>query len=210
MDWIDISQTLEPGMTVWPGDTAFETSRAMDLDAGDPYTVGSITLGLHTGTHADAPSHFERSGAAIADCELRVFVGPVFVLEVPFPGPIDSEFAHGIQAAPLERLIFKTGTGVEQGWHEGFSFLSAEAAQVLVDKGVRLLGLDTPSVDEASSLTWPAHRILAAAGVVILENLRLAEVESGWYELVALPLKLKNLEASPVRAVLKRLPTPAS
>jgi arylformamidase len=100
--------------------------------------------------------------------------------------------------------LLKTGTGVEHGWHEEFSYLAPEAAAELVRRGILLVGLDTPSVDEARSTSWPAHRLLADAGVVVLENLRLADVDPGTYELVALPLKLRDLEASPVRAALRR------
>lgn len=206
MTWIDISQALEPGMTVWPGDAAFETFRVMSLEDGEPCNMGGIRLSLHTGTHADAPRHFEGAGAAISECGLDAFLGPAHVVEVTDSSPIARVHVDRIQSARLERVLFKTGTGVESGWHDRFSYLSVDAARELVRRGVRLVGMDTPSVDEAHSATWPAHRVFAARGVVVLENLQLSDVTAGLYELLALPLKLKNLEASPVRAVLRRAP----
>ena len=206
MTWIDITQTLAPGMAVWPGDPPFAVTRVMSMEAGDICNVGAVAMSLHTGTHAEAPRHFESQGATLADCDLNVFMGPVCVLDCTGVRRIDRDHLQSSAVGRHERVLLKTGTGVENGWHRDFAALTEEAAQELVRRGVKLVGIDTPSVDEADSLTHPAHHILAAAGVVVLENLRLSHVEPGPYELVALPLKLTHVEASPVRAVLRKVP----
>ena len=204
MTWLDITQTLEPGMTVWPGDVNFTSHGSSSIVSGDPCDVNSISLSLHAGTHADAPRHFRRGGPDIAACALEAFLGPALVVDVRGERPVSLAAIARLASPHPPRLLLKTGTGVEQGWHEEFSYLATEAAAELVRRGILLVGLDTPSVDEARSTSWPAHRLLADAGVVVLENLRLADVDPGPYELVALPLKLRNLEASPVRAALRR------
>jgi arylformamidase len=207
VSWLDISQPLEPGMVVWPGDEAFQSQLSASMRDGDPYNLGSIRLSLHAGTHADAPRHFERDGADIGDCRLDVFIGPALVLDVSGARAVARAAFEPLSDFP-ERILLKTGTGVEAGWHEDFAYLHEDAAAELVRRGVRLVGVDTPSVDEAHSAAWPVHRRLAASGVVVLENLRLAGVAPGWYELVALPLRLRGLEASPVRAALRPLSPP--
>lgn len=205
MTWVDISQTLTPGMSVWPGDPPFEVSRVMSMDTGDACNVGALSMSLHTGTHAEAPRHFEARGAALSDFELDVFVGPACVLDCSGALRIDRNCLAVLDSPHPDRLLFKTGTGVGDGWRTDFGVFTPGLAEELVRRGAKLVGVDTPSVDEADSPAHPVHRILAAAGIVVLENLRLSHVKPGRYELVALPLKLKDVEASPVRAVLRRV-----
>jgi len=205
MDWIDISQPLRAGIAVWPGDPEFTSGGSSSIPSGDAYNVGQMSLGLHTGTHAESPLHFERHGLDIAACPLELFIGPALVVLANARLVIDLSFVQQFDILP-ERLLLKTGTGVERGWHEEFAHLEGDAALFLASRGVRLLGIDSPSVDAARSTTWPAHRALARSGVVVLENLCLEAVQAGWYELVALPLNLPGMEASPVRAALRPLP----
>jgi len=203
MSIIDISQPLSAGMTVWPGDTPFETSQVMRMADGDACDVGSITLGLHTGTHADAPGHFLQQGRSIADCELDAFVGEALVVDATDSVPVGPQHLSSLGGTFPERILFKTGTGVAQSWHDAFSYLALSTARALANGSVRLIGVDTPSVDSAQSTTHDTHRVLAAAGVIILENLALDHVQPGVYDLMALPLKLEGMEASPVRAILR-------
>lgn len=204
MNWIDISQTLSPGLVMWPGDPPFEVGQTASFKAGDAHNVGRLHLGLHSGTHVDAPLHFRADGADVASCALDIFVGPARVIDLEGRRALTLDMVNGLETE-VKRLLIKTGSGVEAGWHETFACLEEEAALELVRRGITLVGIDTPSVDPASSVTWPVHRQFAAAGVVILENLKLDLVRPGWYELVALPLKLSGLEASPVRAVVRPL-----
>jgi len=202
--WIDISQPLKAGIAVWPGDPEFTSGFSSSMGSGDPYNVGRVNLGLHTGTHAESPLHFERSGRDIAAYPLEIFIGRAQVVLASGQRVIDLSFVQQFNTLP-ERLLLKTGSGVERGWHEEFACLDSAAAEWLAGRGVRLLGIDSPSVDAARSTSWPAHRALARSGVVVLENLCLDAVQAGWFELVALPLNLPGIEASPVRAVLRPL-----
>ena len=191
---IDITRPLDASIVVWPGDTPFATSWTARLDRGDAANVGSVTMSLHTGTHADAPRHVLQSGASI-DTILEPFIGPALILEATN----DQISASALSTLPKvipPRILFKTG---------GSGFLDAGAARDLVARGVRLVGLDSPSVDSDASETLEAHHVLADAGVVILENLELSAVRPGTYELIALPLRLVGMDASPVRAILRTL-----
>ena len=200
--WIDISHTLIPGISVWPGDPEFTSGHSSSISGGDVCNVGRMSLGLHTGTHAESPLHFEQNGPDISEIPLEVFIGPALVVSATGP-IIDLAFVRTLDVP--ERLLLKTGSGIERGWHGDFAGLDAEAAEELVRRGVRLLGIDTPSVDRAQDETWPVHRVFARTGVVVLENLLLADISPGTYELVALPLNLPGLEASPVRAAIRPL-----
>ena len=203
MSIIDISQPLSTGMPVWPGDTPFETSQVLRMADGDACDVGSITISLHTGTHADAPGHFLKQGRSIADCDLGAFVGEALVVDATDSVPVGPQHLSSLGGTFPERILFKTGTGVARGWHDAFSYLALSTAGTLATGGVLLVGIDTPSVDSAQSNTHDTHRILAAAGVIIIENLALDHVQPGLYDLLALPLKLLGMEASPVRAILR-------
>jgi arylformamidase len=191
---LDISQPLEATIAVWPGDTPFQVSWTARLDRSDPANVGSVTMSLHTGTHADAPRHVRNSGASI-DTILEPFIGLALVTDTS-GGAITTSVLQNLPKSPPPRVLFKTG---------GTGYLDAGAARDLVSRKVRLVGLDSPSIDTEDSTTLETHHILADAGVVILENLDLSAVSPGQYELVALPLRLVGMDASPVRAILRTL-----
>jgi arylformamidase len=174
------------------------------MENGDPCNVGSVTMSLHTGTHADAPLHFVREGASVADVDLTPYVGLAQVIDLT--GVVCVEPQHILPIAPglPERVLFKTRLSPAERFDPGFACISPDAARILGGFGIRLIGIDTPSVDGSSSETFEAHKILASAGIAILENLNLAHVAPGQYELIALPLKLVGMDGSPVRAVLRR------
>jgi len=200
---IDISQTIKPGIPVWPGDTEYNPFWVMRMDRGDSCNVGSITMSLHTGTHADAPFHFQTKGSSPADVDLHPYVGPALVIDLTGIEVIEARHLVPLKSEKIERLLIKTLSADADLFTRGFSHLSADAAQAAVDSGLELIGLDTPSVDQADSKSLDAHKILAAGSVAILENLVLSHVSPGWYELIALPLKLSGMDASPVRAILR-------
>lgn len=201
---IDISPLLSPRIAVWPGDRPFTADWTMRLRDGDSCNVGTVTMSLHTGAHADAPYHFLGGGATIDAVILESFVGPCTV--------VDLTGCQRIEAAEAERaavhggrILFKTRRDADpSSFPERFAHLAPEAAKALALVGVCLVGLDTPSVDAPDSKTLDAHKALARGGVVILEGLDLSRVEPGGYELIALPLRLEGMDASPVRAVLRR------
>jgi arylformamidase len=201
---IDISQTLISGMPVWPGDTEFRTFWVARMENGDPCNVGSVTMSLHTGTHADAPLHFVREGASIADVDLLAYIGPALIVD--FVGVKSIEATHVLPIAPglPERVLFKTRLSPAEQSDPDFAYISPGAARILAGFGIKLIGIDTPSVDGSASQTFESHKILASSGIAILENLNLANAAPGQYELIALPLKLAGMDGSPVRAVLRR------
>jgi len=208
---IDISQPLAEGMTVWPGDTEYQPSWTTTLEDSGVVNVGAVTMSLHTGTHADAPKHFRADGLSPDGVDLAAYIGEALVLDL---SPLGGSLHEGITAEILrtalgdqrpERLLCKTVTVVPGGFPEWFAHFTADGAKFLAEHGVRLIGIDTPSVDRVDSKELGAHHVLADAGIAILENLALAHVTAGRYELIALPLKLVGMDASPVRAVLRTL-----
>lgn len=203
----DISRPVSPAIAVWPGDQAFQMRWTMRLDAGDSCNVAAVTMSVHTGTHADAPYHFDDRGSAITSVSLEPYLGPATVVEIRAGDAIDLTDLQGLALTGVRRILFKTkASGLpESQWDTAYVYLTERAAQHLADHSVLLVGTDAPSVDAHDSKTLAAHRALARGGVALLESLHLAAVPPGEYELIALPLRLVGLDASPVRAVLRPL-----
>ena len=205
---IDISRPLHPGAPHWPGDcpTAFHLNAR--IAAGASCNVGQLTLSVHNGTHADAPFHYNDRGATIDGLDLARFVGPARVIdargcEALTGGLLADLGAPEFAAAP--RLLFRTDAwGDPDRFPSGWPLLDPGLPAWLAARGVTLVGLDVPSVDELTSRDLPRHHRLDAAGLLILESLDLRGVEPGVYELIALPLRLRGADGSPVRAVLRR------
>jgi arylformamidase len=173
-------------MAVWPGDPAPVQRWLQRLGDGDAVDLSQWTLGSHTGTHVDAPSHFLAGAPDLEALGLEPLVGPCRVVDLAVGGLPDRD-------ARCERVLFKRNGGIGPG-------MSAE----LIARGVRLVGVDSLSIETAEAVAAgaPTHRALLAAGVAILEGLVLDAVQPGEYLLVALPLRLQHTEASPVRAIL--------
>jgi arylformamidase len=203
----DISQTLRPDLPVWPGDTVFSHGRRWSQGQDSPVTVSHFATTVHAGTHADAPLHYSPAGPSAAEVPLEAYVGPCRVVDARGEGP--SILAHFIERGvpePPPRVLFRTYERFpHEAWRSDFTSFSAEAIQALAALGVRLVGLDSPSLDPQNSKTMDAHRAVLAADMRVLEGLVLDDVPPGDYELIALPLKLAGLDASPVRAVLREL-----
>ena len=203
---IDISRPLAPGIAGFPGDASYDEGWTCRIGPDCPVNVGRVTFSVHCGTHADAPLHYDDRGAPVGALALSPFIGPCRVIDARGTGPLcmPEEIAAALDAAHprvLLRLMDRLDT---KAWTEDFRALAAETIELLAERGAVLVGIDTPSVDRATSKTLPAHQACRRAGMRILENLELAHVEPGDYELIALPLKFENLDASPVRAVLRR------
>jgi len=202
----DISQTLRPGLPVWPGDTAYAARRTWDMAGGSPVNVSAFEASTHAGTHADAPLHYDPGGAASADVDLTPYLGSCRVVDARRVGPvIGAAFVDTLGALPA-RVLFRTYDAFpHDAWLSDFTTVSAAAIAALAARGVRLIGIDGPSLDPEDSKTMDAHHAVLAADMRILEGLVLDDVPAGDYELIALPLKLAGLDASPVRAVLRAL-----
>jgi arylformamidase len=202
----DLSPTVRQGTPVWPGDTPYTASLAWSIADGASVNVSAITTTLHLGSHADAPFHTEPRGEGIAALGLERYLGPCRVVKVPPLPLVEPRHLDGLELASPRRLLFKSESVRDRkSFPERFTALSPELAGLLAELGVLLVGVDTPSVDPFDSKTLDAHHALARGGVAILEGLVLDGVPEGVYELIALPLKLAGLDASPVRAVLRSL-----
>ena len=204
----DISQRLSPALPVWPGDTAFALERTWAIGEQVPVNVSRLTLSTHSGAHADAPLHYRADGAAIDAVTLDPYLGECLVLDlrgcgaVVTPAAIAWEKLFGIQRVLLRTYeVFPTKT-----WDSVFVTIAATTIAGLAAAGVRLIGIDSPSLDPEDSKTLDAHHAVAAADMRILEGLVLDDVPEGRYELIALPLKIAGADASPVRAILRDLP----
>lgn len=202
---IDISQSVDPKAGIFPGDTPFHFEWKWDLSAGSSCNVAAVTTSAHVGTHADAPLHFLEQGASIGEVDLEPYLGPCIVVEGPASGQVLQSHLADIDFAQTPRVLLKTHESEDSAFPERFVTLSTEAAEYLANAGALLVGLDTPSMDPPTSKSLEAHHALGRAGIAILENLRLARVEAGRYELIALPLRWMGLDAAPVRAVLRTL-----
>jgi arylformamidase len=206
MTVIDISPSLRVGMGVFPGDAAFAASQTFTIGPDCPVNVASFSMSTHCGAHVDAPLHYDPAGASIDKLDLGDFIGPARVVDARGSDLLCGyeEIASALDGAP-PRLLFKLmGRGGELAWPSGFRALAPEAVERLALRGTRLIGVDVPSIDPETSKSLPSHMACRRHDLRIIENLALADVSPGDYELIALPLKLKGLDAAPVRAVLRR------
>lgn len=205
----DITVPLSPALPVYPGDPAVTITPIACLQWGDAANVSRVTLSSHAGTHLDAPRHFFQAGTAIDGIDPRVLIGPARVCA--FPDATAHLTADDLRALPLRdtrRVLFKTPNSAlweHTGFQTTYIALTESAAQLLVDAGVQLVGIDYLSVDAFERQDFPVHRLLLEAGIVILEGLDLRLVPPGDYELLALPLLLQGGDGAPVRALLRCL-----
>jgi arylformamidase len=203
----DISQAIRPGLPVWPGDTEVGFERTWALGPGCPVNVSKISLSTHTGTHADAPFHYDAEGAGADRLDLTRYLGPCRVVDARGSGPLLSaeRVAAALDGTP-PRVLFRTFDAFPtERWRSDFTALSPELIDALTERGVVLVGTDAPSLDPETSKAMSAHHAVRRHGLSILEGLVLDDVPAGDYELIALPLPLEGLDASPVRAVLREL-----
>ena len=199
----DISPLITTELAVFPGDVSFSRNVTLDMNKGDSLSLSSIVTTLHLGAHADAPSHYHKDGVSIDQCSLSRYIGPCQVLDASHVSGELNLKNLGPFDVVCERVLFKTKSilNVNQ-WQEDFSYLSPELVNSLAEKGVKLIGIDTPSMDFSKSKELETHLTFFKSKISILEGLVLDEIKSGNYLLVAFPLKIKDAEASPVRAVL--------
>jgi arylformamidase len=202
----DITPPITAQLQVWPGDTPLTREVLLDMQRGDNITLSSLHATVHLGAHADAPSHYGLNAPAIHERSLDDYIGPCQVVRVDVPRRtrIPPERLPTPIRAP--RVLLATGTYPDpERFSEDFAALSPELVEALYRQGVRLIGIDTPSVDLFESKDLPSHRMMLRHSMAILEGLVLGQVPEGVYELIALPLPLVGFDASPVRAVLREL-----
>ena len=201
----DISIALREGTPEWPGDTPFACRWASQIAKGETVNVSAVIGSPHVGTHADAPLHVRDGWPGSHELPLDAFVGPARVVDVSAElGPIEAEMLAYDPETHGERLLLRTGRSIAGGqFPNEWPCLSETCVKTLLGRGLRLLGVDAPSVDPRDSKTLPVHQMLFSGNAYILEHLDLRRVPPGRYELIALPLKLRALDAAPVRAVLR-------
>jgi arylformamidase len=207
MKIFDISRPLFNGLAPWPGDTAFHFALKWKMAEGATVNVGAVTMGVHNGSHADAPFHFNQGADAIDRMPLETYLGEAVVVDLT--AKFETDRTRQITISDLEssaeapRLLVKTGV-----WRDSKSFpewipvIASDVAEWLEKRKVKLLGLDLPSVDSIDAKILVNHHALAAAGIAIVESLDLSEIEAGTYHFSALPLRISGGDAAPVRAIL--------
>ena len=204
---IDISPAVHAGIAIWPGDVPYRRSVSCAFSDGDNLDLSSIQTTLHVGAHADAPSHYVPGGSGIDQRDLDRYYGPCQVMHVSAPR------GHRILPSDLPgpvtqpRVLLSTGTFPDPDhFNRDFAALSPELVHHLADQGVTLVGIDTPSVDLCDDAELRSHNAIAKRDLAILEGIVLQHVPPGSYTLIALPLLLRDADASPVRAALAPLP----
>ena len=202
----DISPSISPETPAFPGDTVYSQRWHAQIGPGCPVNVSAITMSPHLGAHADAPLHYGAGASAIGEVGLDPYLGPCRVIHAVNRGPLvtRAHLEHAAAALP-PRVLVRTCVAAPANWSEQFAAFAPDTIDWLAGLGVRLVGIDSQSVDPASSKTLDSHQRLLKHDMRVLENLVLDEVEAGDYELIALPLKLAGADASPVRAVLRSL-----
>jgi arylformamidase len=203
---LDISPAVREGFPVFPGDAPFEPRWTARIGDGNGYSLSAVRLSPHTGAHADAPLHYDAAGASIGEVALDAYLGRCRVLHVFDALRIEPRHVAAVLVGAPPRVLIRTYRQKPAQWDDDFAALSATTVELLHAHGVRLIGIDTPSIDPARSRTLDSHQAVQRNAMAILEGLVLDDVPEGDYELIALPLKWHGVEASPVRALLRELP----
>jgi arylformamidase len=202
----DVSLPLATAMVGWPGDTPYQFGWTCTKAGGAAVNVGHVVCSIHTGTHTDAPYHFDNAGVTTEQLPLTPYLGPARVVDVAGRAIIRRADLANVDLKGTPRLLLRTGSWKDHDrFPETIPVLDEDVPAWLAERGVILVGLDVPSVDPVDSKTLPIHHALGRHGIVIVESLDLSAVPEGVYELIALPLKLVGADGSPVRAVLRTL-----
>lgn len=202
----DISPVLGPATPPFPGDQAYEQRWTARIGPGCPVNLSALTLSPHLGAHADAPLHYADGAPAIGEVALEPYLGPCRVIHAIGCGALvePRHIEHALAGLP-PRVLVRTCERAPTAWSDDFAAYAPETLELLAARGVKLAGIDSQSVDPATSKTLDSHHVLLRHDLRVLENLVLDAVPEGDYELIALPLKLAHACASPVRAILREL-----
>jgi arylformamidase len=204
-NWIDISQPLTNEVAHWPGDTPFSYEVSYTKEQTGSVNIGKITTSVHIGTHVDAPFHFINDGKRILDLDINIFIGDCRMIDVSTAHEIDEETLSKFDLEGVTRLLIRTSIPNNPNFFPvQIPYMTKSGATYLKEKGVKLIGVDVPSVDQLDSKELEGHHALYENGIHILENVMLDHLSPGDYDLIALPLALKDADGSPVRAVVRR------
>jgi arylformamidase len=206
MTWIDISQPLYSKTAVWPGDTNFQFSLNWTKAQTGSVNVGKIELSTHTGTHIDAPFHFDEAGQKVLDLDINRYIGRALVIDMVDKQSIQVEDLKRVEINGIQIVLFKTMSWTNRDeFPSHITYIDKGVASYFAEQGIKLVGLDVPSVDPIDSKELAAHHELTTYDIHILEGLVLDQINEGLYELIAIPLPIKDADASPVRAVIRAI-----
>jgi arylformamidase len=202
----DVTAPLSADLPTFPGDPRVQLEFTHRISEGHAYNAAKLTLGVHSGTHVDAPYHFLADGATVDQLPLELLIGRARVLDMTALDRIDRADLERADLRDDIRVLFKTrmsGQLRQPAFQEDFVYLTPEGASYLAKVGIKLVGIDYLSIEKFGSQNYGAHHALLGAGVVVIEGLDLSEVEAGEYELSCLPLRIAGADGSPARVVLR-------
>ena len=211
MTYIDITLPLSNDLPVWPGDPSINLKKTMSMDNGDPCNVTHMNMGVHAGTHIDAPHHFLNNNITVEKLRVETLIGTVFVVEIKENTPVVTSSTLGRLNIPsgIDKLLIKTKNSLiwktnDKEFHKKFVAIDKSGAEWIVEKNIELIGVDYLSVAPFDDGT-PTHRVLLENDVIVVEGLNLYDVTEGYYELICLPLKILGSDGAPARAVLRTI-----
>src|SRR5215468_5917273 len=204
--WIDLSVGIRHEMVHFPGDPGVELKQTKHLDRGDPATVSHLSLGVHTGTHVDAPVHFIGGAAGVDEFSIESMIGPARIIEIPDKEICTADDLAAFDISAGERVLLRTSNSIRcwnvDAFVEDYAHIDISAAKFLAERRVRLVGIDYLSIGRGEDGP-EVHRILLAAGVVILEGLNLSNLSPGPYDVICLPLRILGGDGAPARVALR-------
>jgi arylformamidase len=206
-NWIDVSVPLTDNMVSWPDDPPVRVERIEDLERGDSHNLSLLSMSSHSGTHLDAPAHFFTGGRTVDNIKPEKLIGAARVIEILDTESVKPSELKSLLIRKGERILIKTRNSrlwrQENTFNRDFVYLTAEAALFFVERKVCMVGVDYLSVGSAGQDGSEVHRILLAAGITIVEGLDLSDTKPGRYEMICLPLRIKNGDGAPARVILK-------
>jgi arylformamidase len=207
MKLIDVTVPLAPGLPTYPGNTPFTLEPIKRIARGGSSNVSTLHLSAHTGTHVDAPRHFFDDGEGVDLLPLELLIGRTRVIEISTRKGITADALAAVDLSEDVRLLIKTPNSRLWGspeFHADYVGVTESGAKHLVDRGVKLLGVDYLSVEEFKRPGAPAHHVLLGGGTIVVEGLNLLDVEPGTYEMICLPLRVVGADGAPARVILRR------
>jgi arylformamidase len=206
--WIDISLTLKSNMMHWPGDPPVSIERVREMDKGDTVNLSKITMGVHSGTHVDAPVHFIKGAKGVDRLLFDLLIGPARIIEIADTDTIQKKELTGHRIKKGERILLRTRNSIKKilyrdTFSEDFVYMEKDAAEFLVSRGIKTLGVDYLSVGGYEKNGPDVHRTLLSAGILVIEGLDLTGVLPGNYDMICLPIKILDSDGAPARAILK-------
>jgi arylformamidase len=206
--WIDLSLTLKSNMVHWPTDPPFSIARVREMDKGDTVNLSKIIMGAHSGTHVDAPVHFIKGAKGVDQILIDSLIGPARIIEIADVDTIKEKAlaGHGIKKG--ERILLRTRNSINKilykdTFTKDFVYMEKGAAEFLVARGIKTLGIDYLSVGGYKKDGPDVHRMLLGAGILIIEGLDLTEALPGRYHMICLPMKILDSDGAPARVIVK-------